>query len=203
LDEGESMQAMALRGKVRAMAATRTLTPGYTVIHPNREKPECKVVKLIVVLILLASVAMMLTITLGGWSELEGLKPVNFVWCLAYVVLAYYAWRWSRGVLPIAAAFAILLLMVAVVAGAGISGTSWFDRNHSGFAVAQSIFGTTGLPNEFLGVLTLLLVPVQVLLIVFAMVGFAQGWNVEHEVPIEEAKRRGSPPALPPQPWAA
>lgn len=182
----------------------RTLTPGYTVIHPNRDKPECKVVKLIVVLILLASIAMMLIVTLGGWSELEGLKPINFVWCLAYVVLAYYIWGWSRGALPIAAGLAVLLLMVAVVAGAGISGTSWFDRDHAGFAAAQSIFGTAGLPDDVLGVVTLLLVPVQVLLIIFAMVGFAQGWNVEHEVPIEEAKRRGSRPVVPPaQPSAA
>lgn len=183
---------------------TRTLTPGYTVIHPNRDKPQCKVVKLIVVLILLASIAMMLIVTLAGWSELEGLKPINFVWCLAYVVLAYYIWRWSRGALPIAAGLAVLLLMVAVVAGAGISGTSWFDRNHAGFASAQSIFGGAGLPDDFLGVVTMLLVPVQVLLIVFAMIGFAQGWNVEHEVPIEEAKRRGSRPVVPPaQPSAA
>ena len=27
------------------MAQTRTLTPGYTVIHSNRDKPERKVVK--------------------------------------------------------------------------------------------------------------------------------------------------------------
>jgi hypothetical protein len=26
------------------------------------------------------------------------------------------------------------------------------------------------------------------------MLGFAQGWNVETEVPVEEAKRRGSKP---------
>jgi hypothetical protein len=33
---------------------------------------------------------------------------------------------------------------------------------------------------------------VEALLIVVAMVGFAQGWNVELEVPTEEARRRGS-----------
>jgi hypothetical protein len=186
------------------MAQTRTLTPGYTVIHPNRDKPECKLVKVIVVGILLASVVVMALVTFGGWSKLEGLTPLNFFWCLAYLVLAYYVWRWSRGSLPIAAGLAILLLMVAVVAGTGISGTSWFDRSSYGFAHAQSIFGTGGLPSDVLGTLTLLLIPVQVLLIIFAMVGFAQGWNVELEVPIEEAKRRGSPPVVPPpQPSAA
>lgn len=186
------------------MPPARTLTPGYTVVHPNRDKPEANAVKAIVVLILLVSVAMMLIITVGGWSELEGLKPVNFFWCIAYLVLAFYVWRWSRGVLPIAAGLAVLLLMVAVIAGAGISGTSWFDRSHAGFAPAQSIFGGAGLPDDVLGVLTLLLVPVQALLIIFAMLGFAQGWNVEHEVPIEDVKKRGAPPVVPPaQPSAA
>ncbi len=191
-------------GKVRAVAHRRTLTPGYTVIHPNRDKPECKVVKVIVVAILLVSVALMVLVTFGGWSKLEGLTPLNFVWCLAYLVLAYYVWRWSRGSLPVAAGLAILLVMVSVVAAMGLSGTSWFDRSNAGFASAQSIFGGGGLSADVLGTLTLLMIPVQVLLIMFAMIGFAQGWNVELEVPIEEAKRRGSPPVVPPaQPSAA
>ena len=198
------MHAVPVRGKVHAMAQMRTVTPGYTVIHPNRDKPECKVMKVIVVAILLASVVLMVLVTFGGWSKLEGLTPLNFAWCVAYLVLAYYVWRWSRGSLPIAAGLAILLLMVAVVAGTGLSGTSWFDRSASGFAHAQSIFGGTGLSAGVLGTLTLLLIPVQLLLIVFAMIGFAQGWNVELEVPIEEAKRPGSPPVVPPaQPSAA
>lgn len=186
------------------MAQVRNLTPGYTVIHPNRDKPECKSVKVIVIAILLASVVLMAVVTFGGWSKFEGLKPLNFFWCLAYLVLAYYVWRWSRGSLPIAAGLAVLLLMVAVVAGTGLSGTSWFDRSNYGFAAAQSIFGGAGLSANLLGTLTVLLIPVQVLLILFAMIGFAQGWNVELEVPIEEAKRRGSPPVVPPaQPSAA
>ncbi len=193
-----------LAGKVSAVPPVRNLTPGYTVIHPNRDKAECKVTKVIVVAILLASIALMLLLTIGGWSELEGLKPINFVLCILYLILAYYVWSWSRGSLPIAAGLAVLVLMVAVVAGTGITGTSWFDRAHTGFAQARSLFGTTGFPSDLLGVLTVLLIPVQVLLIVFAMIGFAQGWNVETEVPIEEAKRRGSPPVVPPaQPSAA
>jgi lysylphosphatidylglycerol synthetase-like protein (DUF2156 family) len=180
------------------MAQTRTLTPGYTVIHPNRDKTDCKVVKVIVVGLLIASVALMLLVSVGGWSELEGLKPMNFVLCILYVIIAFYIWRWSRGALPVSAALAILVLMVAVVAGTGLAGTSWFDRNNSGFAHAQSIFGTAGFPADLLGTFTVLLIPVQVLLIIFAMIGFAQGWNVEVEVPIEEAKKRGSPPVVPP-----
>ena len=46
--------------------------------------------------------------------------------------------------LPIAAGLAILLLIIAVIAGVGLSGTSWFDRSHAGFAPAQSLFGGNG-----------------------------------------------------------
>jgi hypothetical protein len=158
--------------------------------------------KAIVVLILLASVALMLIITFGGWSKLQGLKPLNFAWCFVYLVIAFYVWRWNRGVLPIAAALAILLLLVALIAGTGqfgsASATSWFDRNHNGFEAPHSIFGGKGLSPDFLGLMVVLLIPVQALLIVFAMIAFGQGWNVELEVPTDEAKRRGRPPIVPP-----
>ena len=143
-------------------------------------------------LILLVSVVLMLIVTIGGWSKLQGLKPVNFAWCIVYLIIAFYICaRWARGLLPIAAALAILLLILALIAGTGISGTSWFDRSHAGFASADTIFGGTGLDPDTLGLVTLLIAPVQALLILFAMRGFAQGWNVEVDVPIDEAKRRG------------
>src|SRR5689334_18337331 len=69
----------------RDMALHKMLTPGYTVIYPNREKAGSKTTKAIVVLILLVSVVLMLIVTVGGWSKLQGMKPVNFVWCLAYL----------------------------------------------------------------------------------------------------------------------
>jgi len=191
----------------RAMPQHRTLTPGYAVVYPNREKATSKSTKAIVVIIMLVSVALMLIVTIGGWSKLQGMKPVNFAWCLAYLIMAFYIFtRWARGLLPITAGLAILLLMVSVIAGVGAAGTSWFDRNAYGFGHAQSLFGGQGLPADFLGLITLLIAPVQVLLIFFAMYGFSQGWNVEVEVPIEEARRRGYKPvqtAPPAQPAAA
>jgi hypothetical protein len=180
------------------MAQQRILTPGYAVVFPNREKPGSKTMKAVVALILLVSVALILIVTIGGWSELEGMKPLNFFWCIAYVIIAFYVFaRWSRGMLPIAAGLAILLLMVALVAGVGLSGTSWFDRNHAGFASAHSLLGGKGLSADTLGAITVLLVPVQVLLILFALSAFAQGWNVEQEVPVEEARERGYNPPEP------
>jgi hypothetical protein len=105
--------------------------------------------------------------------------------------------------LPIAAAMAILLLILSLIAGLGLSGTSWFDRQHAGFAAPHTIFGGKGPDPDTLGLVTLLIAPVQALLIFFAMRGFAQGWNVELEVPIDEAKRRGGRPAAPPPPEPA
>lgn len=169
----------------RNVPQQRTLTPGYAVVYPNREKVTSKTTKAIVVLIMLASVALMLILTIGGWSKLQGLKPVNFIWCAAYLIMAFYiAARWARGLLPITTGLAVLLLIIVVIAGTGAAGVSWFDRDSPGF-------GSAGLSADFLGLITVLLIPVQILLIFFTMLAFGQGWNVEVEVPIEEAKRRG------------
>ena len=176
------------------MAQVRHIRPGYAVINPNRDKLRCKLTRVVVVLILLASVGLMLAVTFGGWSKLQGMKPVNFAWAALYLVMAFYILRWARGLLPIAAALAILLLIIAVIAGTGLAGTSFFDRGTGPFAAAHSIFGGHGLSSHTLGVVTVLLIPVQAALIVVAIIGFSQGWNVELEVPEEEARRRGSTP---------
>jgi hypothetical protein len=179
---------------VRAVAQVRNVRPGYAVIHPNRDKAICKITKLVIIGILLASIALMLIVTIGGWSKLQGMKPVNFIWMLLYVLAAVYIARWARGLLPMAAALAILLAIIAAIATLGLAGTSWFDRSSSGFGAAQSLFGGKGLTPDELGTLTLLLIPVELALIIVSMAGFAQGWNVEIEVPMEEARRRGSRP---------
>jgi lysylphosphatidylglycerol synthetase-like protein (DUF2156 family) len=163
----------------------RTLTPGYAVVYPNRERVTSRTTKAIVVLIMLVSVALMLVVTIGGWTKLQGLKPVNLIWCIAYLIMAFYiATRWARGLLPITTGLAVLLLIMVVIAGTGLTGVSWFDRSNPGF-------GSAALSADFLGLITVLLIPVQILLIFFAMLAFGQSWNVEVEVPIDEAKRRG------------
>jgi hypothetical protein len=186
------------------MALSRTVTPGYVVVFPNREKPASQTTRVLVVVLLLISVGLMLVVTIGGWSKLEGMKAVNFFWCFVYLLIAYYvARRWTRGLLPIAAALAVLLLIASLVAGTGITGTSWFDRTSFGFGAPQTLFGGRGLGPDLLGLITVLLVPVQAVLIFFAMMGFSQAWNVELEVPEEEARRRGQTPAAPPPPRPA
>jgi hypothetical protein len=173
------------------MPPARTLTPGYEITYPNREKVASHITRVAVALILLASVALILAVTIGGWSKLQGLKPVDIVWAVSYLLIAIWVMRWSRGLLPIAAALGILMLLVSVIAATGAAGTSWFQRNHSGYAAAQSMFGGKGFSADTLGVLTTLVAPVQLLLIIACSIGFSQGWNVEVEAPIDRSKRRG------------
>jgi lysylphosphatidylglycerol synthetase-like protein (DUF2156 family) len=146
-------------------------------LHPNRDKAESKATKVVVCVLLLVSAALVLIVTLGGWSELQGAEFVSFAYAIVYIVMAYYVGRWNRGVLPVAAALAVLLAVVAAVAG-----PAWFERDKDGF-------DDPALGPSLLGVLTLILVPVQLLLIAVAMRGFQQQWNVEVEVTSEEADR--------------
>lgn len=142
---------------------------GVIITHPNRDKPVVQATRATVVVLLLVSVALVLVITIGGWSVLEGAIPLQIGYIVVYLTFAFFAARWNRGVLPISAALAVLLAIFALVAG-----PSWFDRNKSGFA-------QPALNAGLLGLLTLLVVPVQMLLVAFAMRGFSQGWNVELE----------------------
>src|SRR5881275_1407965 len=135
--------------------------------HPNREKASSKATKAIVILLMLASVGLMLIVCIGGWPALEGAKAILIAFMAIYLIIAFYTARWNRGVLPLAAAFAIILLIFAAIAG-----PEWFQRDKSGFTEPT-------LNSNVLGLITLLLVPVELLLIAFAMRGFQQEWNVE------------------------
>jgi hypothetical protein len=174
---------------IAAMSASadRSERPGVVITHPNRDKPVVQGTRAVVVLLLLVSAVLVLVITVGGWSVLEGATPIQIGFIVVYLTLAFYAARWKPGVLPIAAALAVLLAIFALVAG-----PAWFNRDKTGFAQPDLNAG-------LLGLLTLLLVPVQMLLVAFALRGFQQGWNVELE-----RREPGTPPdaypAPPPQP---
>jgi lysylphosphatidylglycerol synthetase-like protein (DUF2156 family) len=140
------------------------------IVHPNRDKPASKATKAIVMLLLLACAALTAIVTIGGWSTLQGAQIVAVGYIIVFCVMAYFVAQWNRGVLPVASALAILLLVVAAIAA-----PSWFERDHSGY-------DNPGLPPSLLGLLTALIVPVSLFLIVFAMRGFTQQWNVEVEV---------------------
>jgi hypothetical protein len=146
-------------------------------IHPNRDKPEAKATKAAVTLLLLTSAGLILIVTIGGWAELQGAQMVSFAYAIVYIVMAVFVIRWNRGVLPVAAALAVLFAVVAAVAT-----PAWFARDKVGFDVPM-------LEPSILGLLTLIIIPVQALLTAFALRGFQQAWNVEVEVARGEEHR--------------
>jgi hypothetical protein len=161
--------------------------PGVIIEHPNRRKASSKLTRAIVVVLLLVSAGLVAIISIGGWAAIEGAKALQVAYIVVYVVIAGFVLRWSRGVLPLAAALAIILLIFAAV-----SAPAWFDRDKTGFT-------NPALDEGVLGLLTALLVPVQLLLIAFSMSGFRQAWNVEverhEEPPPDRQEHRGPAPA--------
>jgi hypothetical protein len=158
--------------------------PGYELWRPNRAKGESKVTRVLVALVLLISAGLILIITLGGWDRLQGgtVAMMAIVWAALYVLFAFLVLRWNRGVLPVASALAIILAIFAVIAA-----PAWFARDKDGLS-------SPALPEELLGLLTLLVVPVQLVLIAIAMVAFNQNWHVEEERPIGGGDYDDTPP---------
>ena len=154
---------------------------GYVIEHPNREKAASKATKAIVVLLLLVTTALMVIITVGGWDALQGAKPLQIAYPVLFLLFAFLIARWNRGLLPVVSALAVILLIFAAV-----SGNAWFERDKDGFT-------SPTLDEDIIGMLTFILVPVQVLLIAFAMRGFTQAWNVEVERPADGSHREREP----------
>ena len=148
------------------------IRPGYELWRPNREKPEAQSARALVVFLLLVTAGLAFVIIVGGWSRLEGVKALTIAYAALYVLFAFLVARWNRGVLPVASALSIILAIFA-----GIAAPAWFDRAKDGLS-------DPALPPDLLGILCLLLVPLQVILIAVAMVAFNQDWHVEEERPI-------------------
>jgi hypothetical protein len=153
---------------------------GVEIEHPNRKKASSKTTRAIVVVLLLASALLMAIISIGAWDEIAGAKALQVIYIVLYVMLAYFVARWSRGVLPVGAALAIVLAIFALVSVPG-----WYERDRPGFTEPP-------LSADVVGLLTALLIPLQLLLIFFAMRGFQQAWNVEVEHPVERGEGGGA-----------
>ncbi|MDX6582468.1 MAG: hypothetical protein QOI10_1652 [Solirubrobacterales bacterium] len=147
--------------------------------------------KALIAFVLLVSAALLVIITIGGWQRLLGpsVGIMSLLWAGLYVVFALLVMRWNRGILPVAAALAIILAIFAAIAA-----PDWFARSKDGL-------DSPALPEDLLGLLTLILVPVQLVLVIVTMIGFSQEWHVEEERPIGgqplhgEADDAGAAPA--------
>jgi hypothetical protein len=156
------------------MMVVAQVREGYELWRPNREKAESKAMKAIIAFVLLVSAGLLIVITLGGWERLLGTSVawMTLIWAGVYILFAFLVSRWGRGVLPVAAALAVILAIFAAIAA-----PEWFARSKDGL-------DSPALPEDLLGMLTLIVVPVQLLLVVVAMIGFNQEWHVEEERPV-------------------
>ena len=157
--------------------------PEFAIEHPNRAKATSKATRAVVVVLLLASALLLVIITIGAWDALVGAKALQIAYIVLYVGIAVMVARWRRGVLPVAAALATVLLIFAAVSVPG-----WFARDKDGFT-------DPALASDVIGILCALLIPLQLLLVAFAMRGFQQAWNVEVEHPVDPPPRRTGEPA--------
>jgi tellurite resistance protein TehA-like permease len=168
--------------------AVGEVRPGYELWRPNREKAESITIKFVIVLLLVATAALAALITITGFSLLTGggaMGIVCVIYALLYAFFAYRVTRWSRGILPLAAALSMILAIFCAI-GAG----SWFARDKAGFSHPL-------IPVSLIGLLVVILGLLQLVLIAFALYGFNQEWHVEEERPIGSGEDygAGAPPS--------
>jgi len=159
------------------------VTPGYELWRPNREKAGSVTTRWMIVILLAATAGLAGLIAIGGWSLLKGgsgMGVVCVVYALLYALFAFLVARWSRGILPLAAALSMILFIFCAVGA-----NSWFARDKAGFDEAL-------LPSAALGTLVLILAGLQLILIAAAFYGFNQEWHVEEERPIGSGEDYGA-----------
>jgi lysylphosphatidylglycerol synthetase-like protein (DUF2156 family) len=163
--------------------AVGEVRPGYELWRPNREKAGSVSTKFVIVLLLAATAALAALITIGGWSLMKGGSAMGLICAIYAILYAFFAFlvaRWSRGILPVAAALSMILAIFCAVGA-----DSWFARDKSGFDEAL-------LPSALIGTLVIVLGLLQIVLIAFALYGFNQEWHVEEERPIGSGEDYGA-----------
>ena len=163
--------------------AVGEVRPGYELWRPNREKSGSVTTKFVIVLLLLATAILSAVITICGWSLLKGggsMGAVCAIYAILYAFFAFLVARWSRGILPVAAALSMILAIFCAVGA-----DSWFAREKAGFDEAL-------LSSSLIGVLVVGLGLLQIVLIAVAIFGFNQEWHVEEERPIGSGEEYGA-----------
>jgi hypothetical protein len=147
---------------------------GYELWRPNREKASSKSMKAVVAFVLFVSAALLVIVTLGGWERLQspGIGFITIVWAGLYVLFGLLILRWNRGLLPVAASLAVIMAIFAAVSAPG-----WFARAKDGLE-------SPALPEDLIGLLVVVIIPVQLILVIVSMVAFNQEWHVEEERPV-------------------
>src|SRR3954454_21615113 len=111
--------------------AVGEVRPGYELWRPNREKAGSVTTKFVLVLLLAATAALAALIAIAGFSLMTGgggMGAICLIYAALYAFFAFLVFRWSRGILPVAAALSMIL---AIFCAAGAD--SWFARDKAGF----------------------------------------------------------------------
>jgi len=163
--------------------AVGEVRPGYELWRPNREKAESITTKFVIVFLLVATAAIAALVTITGFSLLRGgggMGVICLIYTALYLLFAFLVARWSRGILPVAAALSMILAIFCAVGA-----DSWFARDKAGFEDAM-------IPVPLIGLLVVILALLQLVLIAVVLYGFNQAWNVEEERPIGSGEDYGA-----------
>jgi hypothetical protein len=163
--------------------AVGQVRPGYELWRPNRERAGSATMKWLIVLLFLATAVLSALITIGGWTVMKGGSGMGIVcaiYAILYLFFAFAVARWSRGVLPLAAALSMILAILCAVGA-----ESWFERDKSGFTEPL-------MPSSVVGVLVIVLALLQIVVIAASLYGFNQNWHVEEERPIGSGEDYGA-----------
>ncbi|WP_320669587.1 hypothetical protein [Patulibacter defluvii] len=142
---------------------------------PNREKASSKLTRILVIVALLVSSALIAIVSIRGWDLLQEAKTAQVVFIAINLIFVIQVLRWSRGVLPMAAGIATFIGIFAMV-----SIQKWYERDQPGYNDADL--------SAQLGGLTIGILIAQVIVIVIAIVAFSQNWQteVEHHVGFDD-----------------
>jgi tellurite resistance protein TehA-like permease len=155
--------------------AVGEVRPGYELWRPNREKAGSVTTRFVLVFLLAATAALAALVAIAGFSLMTGgggMGVISLIYAALYAFFAFLVFRWSRGILPVAAALSMILAILCAVGA-----DSWFARDKTGFDEGL-------LPSPVIGTLVIILALLQLVLIAVALYGFNQNWHVEEERPI-------------------
>lgn len=104
-------QAARARRIIRAVEASSSKS---VMVNANRHRAESKATRVAVIMLLIVSSLLTAVIGVGGASALPPSQQVfTFAAIILFLVMAFYVFKWSRGVLAMSAALAVLLAVLS------------------------------------------------------------------------------------------
>lgn len=134
--------------------------------RPNRDKASSKLTRLVIILGLFLTAALVALISLLGWEHSDNLRNGQILFIIVCLVIAGGVALWSSGILIPGIANSLFILVFAA-----LTYTSWWERDYTGYLGRDDA--------SMMGWLVFLLIPLQIVLIGFMIAGSTQRWNTE------------------------